>query len=665
MGCPVRNNGEGYSERDATNGETAGDDAGLARRDLLKSALVIGGTSALSTVTGIAGVPNTVRASGGERISFAARENRQHAWDRFETDTSEGGVSAHPSHHVTLHLNYAKGRRMENDPTPDPDDRAEAAAAFEEVERHFEWNSDGLLFTVGYSPSYFDRFDEDLPDGLSPKGKVVKPGLLRPQDLIDTEGVTLDHEDPEADDAEVCLHFASNNVSNIMASEALLWGETVEIGGEDISFDNTLEGILQSAAPGEKGRPESYPYRRVGFSGHEKISGNLEEGTEFDPDRIPDDAELMMGFNDLYRNSIPREDNATILEDQNLVEPHPPGVFAQGTIQHVSKLEIDLDRFYDRNDEQTRRELMFSADHDEENTGIVGEELGDSNAPGDAPMRDLDGADKAEDVVADYEDKGTVGHAQKLARARFDLESRITGEGRARLSGGDREELLPAEERDDDLPGHDGNQASEQVILRRDVTSTDESTPGNLFISLMRFNPYMAYIRQAMNGVEFDSKAFGLVGENRIHDEAIGAGPDSGIVNYLETQRRGNYLVPPLTTRAFPHPRGEMVDIKVTPGNVEAGTEVIQVTVDAAIAETIDSETIRFGWFYDVNRGLGVDPENIKPKGRSTTYEFPADGTGIESAPGGPDGDVRVRFFAKRADTGRPVRGTAYLNGDG
>lgn len=660
MGCPFHsdeNQGEtGDDDADESSSEDVSKsaDQGIDRRGFMKSALAIGGASALSTVTGLYGVPATVSAEGSNRISARARDNRQHAWDGFETEISEGGVSAHPKHHVTLHLNYAG----EAEKPPSADERTEVEEALREIERHFEWNSEGVLFTIGYAANYFDRFDEDLPKGLSPKGKVPKPGLLRPEQLIDTTGVTLDHEDPHADEAEVCLHLASNNVQNIVAVEELLWGGEAEMDGETLSFDSTFSGILETAGDGSGG-PTEFPYRRTGFSGHENISENLGEDTEFDPDRVPEDAELMMGFNDLYRNSIPREDNATMLEDQNLVVPHPPGQFAQGTIQHVSKLDIDLDRFYSENDDQARRELMFSPDHNEENTGTLGENLGNSNAPGDTPMRELNGEeDKAGEVPEDYEKKGKAGHAQKLARARFNLEIRLTDEGQERLSGGDREELLPAEERDDDLPGHDGNQEVEQVLLRRDVTTTDQKTPGNLFISLMRFNPYMAYIRQAMNGVEFDSKAFGLTGEDRIKHDSVGAGANSGIVNYLETKRRGNYLVPPITNRALPSAQGEEVDITVT----RAG-ENYKVTVDGATAEEFGDGSVQFGWFYDVNRAQGAEPRQTTQRGNRTTYVFPADETGIDTAPGHSDGTVRVRLVAKRSETGRAVRGTAELQG--
>jgi hypothetical protein len=391
-----------------------------------------------------------------------------------------------------------------------------------------------------------------------------------------------------------------------------------------------------------------------------------------------------MGFNDQYKNSLPRETNVTLLEDQRLVVAKDPGPFTQGTIQHVSKLNIDLGRFYDEHDRKERRDLMFSPDHDDGNTGVVGENLGNSNAPGDTPMRDVTqdpgdptSGDKAREAQPDWEDEGVVGHAQKVSRARFDMETRITDEGQERLSGGDREELLPAEERDDALPGHDDTQETEGVMLRRDFVGTapaapDEGrTPGNHFIALMRFNPYMAYMRQAMNGAPFDSAAFGLTGDGQITHDNTGAvfdddgnlnnvDGDSGIANYLDTQRRGNYLVPPLTLRALPHPQAEAVDI-----SVERAGENYRVTVEGVAAGDLAEGTVQFGWFYDVNRMRGADPRQERQQGNRATFVFPADETGIDTAPGGPDGDVRVRFFAKRADDHRPVRGTATVEDSG
>ena len=657
MTCPVHGNGptnragkdgkpaDGEPTRDRQSSEKRGID----RRELMKSALMIGGTSALSTITGLYGLPETAKASRAKRpVTIAERENRQHAWDAYETFVEARGQSVPPAHHLLLHANYTR----KGEPTSGH--RRKVSETFKQLEEAFGWDHNGILFTVGYSPEYFDRFEEDLPEGLNPESGSDKPGLLRVKDLLETPGVTLDSEDPVADTYDVCIHLSSDHVQNLLEAEAALWGERKRIDG--VKFASNLKGIFT--------KPEAYPERRVGFVGYENIVEKLDAETDVDSSPIPGrsgeaQSDLMMGFNGLYENSVPRETNATLLEDQQLVVPKPPGMFAQGTIEHVSKLDVKLSEWYGTKDADERRKQMLSPSHTEENTGVVGENLGTSNAPGETPMRRLnsDDDDIAEQTVDDYRKKGMTGHAQKVARARFDLESRITDEGRTRLSGG--EGLLPADEREDQLSGHDGNQEAEQIVLRRDVTTTDQSMPGNHFVALMRFNPYMGYLRQAMNGVEFDSAAFALTGENHLQHDAVGADENSGIVNFLETQRRGNYLVPPITLRALPHSCAREVSISVS----KQGSTYVVESSDLK-RNKVDPDTVRFGWFYDVNRGRGASPTSISKKGGSLTMEFPASETGIDSAPGGSDGDVRVRLFAKQNGSQRPLWGTETVMPD-
>ncbi|MFB6270794.1 MAG: hypothetical protein ABEH83_12680, partial [Halobacterium sp.] len=653
MPCPL----DSGNDRPETGDRDASGDGGIDRREFMKSALAIGGAGPLASIARRYGRPER-GTTGQQRVTVADRKNRQHAWDAYETYDEANQMSLPPAHHLLLHVDLVA------DGPPSPDDRREVAAAFRHLEEAFDWHHEGVLFTVGYSLPYFRRYDEPLPPGLDPDvDPTDKPGLLGARTLIDADGVTLPHERPVvADDYDACIHLASDHVHHLLAAEAALWGEEPSAGG--VEFDATLDGVFT--------RPEQYPARRVGFAGHDNVVSNLEEDTDFDAGQIPgtrgdeddndprDDepeAPLSMGFEDQYANSIPRETHATMLEDQRLVDPKPPGVFAQGTIQHVSKLDIDLSGWYADNDADERRERMFSPHHNEGNTGTIGERLGNSNAPGNRPMRDVDSRrdDVAELTERDAETRGVTGHAQKTARARFDIQSRITEDGQQRLSGG--EELLPADEEGLDLPGHRGDQEAEPVLLRRDVDTTDQARPGNHFVALMRFNPYMAYMRRAMNGVAFDTASFGLDGDGRIQHDAVGAGEDSGIVGYLETQRRGNYLVPPITLRALPHPRAEEVDV-----TVERDGDAYVVTVAGVDADALAADSVRFGWYYDVNRGRGATPARSTTGADSSTFEFPAAETGIDAAPGGPDGDVRVRLFAKREATLRPLRGTATVS---
>ncbi|PSP80492.1 hypothetical protein BRC81_02035 [Halobacteriales archaeon QS_1_68_20] len=231
--------------------------------------------------------------------------------------------------------------------------------------------------------------------------------------------------------------------------------------------------------------------------------------------------------------------------------------------------------------------------------------------------------------------------AQKLARARFDLENRLT----------DDAEGLPTEERDDDLRGHDGDQELETVMLRRDIDTTDGNRPGVHFVGLMRFNGYMTYMRQAMNGVGFDTAAFGPDDDRRIqHDDVEVDQQDNGIANYLTTRRRGNFPVPPISLRALPHPRAHEATV-----DVRRDGDAYVVTVDAVEGGgRLDSETVRFGHYRAVNRG-GTAPATVSRKRGTLTFEFPADGTGLD------DGG-RARLFGNEQGTRRPVTGTADLS---
>ena len=657
----------GTTTREGSRGRDR-DRRGVDRRDFMRSALAIGGAAALNTTLGLAGMPGRA-AADGDPVGIAERLNRQHAWDNYEYEDPDKGTLP-PARHVLLMLDY------QGEGEPSPGDRRETRQAFRELESTIEWDHEGLLFTVGYSPSYFDRFDGDLPKGVDPDGGFAKPSLIRAGDLIDTPGVTLDHEDPvpESDGTEgptydACLHLASEHEQNILAAEELLWGGSVDVDGdgEEESLDHTLEGVFA--------RPTEYPDRRVGFAGTKNLEKEGDAGEEGGvyPEEVPvdDGAKLSMGFNDLFKNSIPREDLITLLEDQQLVEPKPPGVFAQGSVKHVSKLDMNLDPEGDdpgfgntdadtvadegwyRYSDQERIERMFSPDHEVDEMGIVGQDLGSSNAPYDADggsnaTRDLsadepDVAERTESDANDEDGPGVAGHVQKCARARFDMEARVTD---------DIPEDHPyVTERDDDfLRGHDGDQEAEQVMLRRDFNTVDNERPGLHFVSLMRFNPYMAYMRQAMNGVPFDSKAFGLVGDARIdHDELDLDASDNGIAGFCRTQRRGNYLVPPLTQRALPHPQGDDVDI-----SVERAGENFRVTVEGATAEELADGTVRFGRYLEVNAGGGVDPRQVRQRGNRTTFVFPVEGTNLD------DGG-KARLFAEFEGTLRPVRGTATL----
>lgn len=167
------------------------------------------------------------------------------------------------------------------------------------------------------------------------------------------------------------------------------------------------------------------------------------------------------------------------------------GPFADGTTQLSSRLGIDLDAWYDL-DADARVTQMFSTAHTTREVGETGENLGGRSGVTEAMTDDLEST---------ADDHGRLGHAQKAARAR-----------------------------DDDF---------DPRILRRSegVGTSPDHDAGMNFNSIQRGMASFIEARKAMNDL----------GDVDAHH--------SGIVEFLDVERRGTYLVPPRSLRALPEPR--------------------------------------------------------------------------------------------------------------
>jgi hypothetical protein len=373
-GCPHDHDGEERPDGEAT-GRRDGNDStgpsgsagpkgstrGLDRREFVKAAVAIGGTSALSACLDRFGEPDV--PTGAERPNAALPE-RQHAWNDV-LDRDEAGNHLSPRHHLVLHLDYRR------DGAPRAADREQVAGALADLERAYERSSRGLLFTVGYSPSYFERFDESLPESVD---------LPEPRALSSFEDPTLDRPD-------ALIHLASDHGSVLLAAEEALLGGSEEANGVPV---RGVGGVFERVD------------RRTGFVGaglpadHQDVSGIP------DSKPVPDDAPMYMGFKSGFEKNQATEDRVTI----------ESGPFAGGTTQQASKLNLRLDDWYGEQDEADRVAEIFCPAHArEDRVEGVGENLGnDSGVDGEC----------IENVERDAREYGRVGHAQKNARVRED-----------------------------------------------------------------------------------------------------------------------------------------------------------------------------------------------------------------------------------------------------
>jgi hypothetical protein len=330
---------------------------GIDRRAFLKSAVAIGGASALAAC-----LDRETDAIPRGTDDPSTLPRRQHAWNDVLARDAHGNVLT-PRHHVLLHLDYAESG------TPADADRAAVDDAFRSLERAYEWSNRGLVFTVGYSPAYFDRFDGRLPDSVD----LPPPDALAP------------FEDPALDTPDAIVHLASDRASAVLAAEQALRGET-----------DTLNGV--AAAP----LPDAITVvdRRTGFVGAGLPAAHQDvDGVPAD-DPVPEEAPLYMGFTSGFEKNQASEDRVTIGD----------GPFAGGTTMHASHMFLDLEQWYGQDDRYHRVATMFCPHHAQ--TDAV-EGVG-TNLGTDSGMDDC--ADPAEAART----QGVVGHSQKLTTVRED-----------------------------------------------------------------------------------------------------------------------------------------------------------------------------------------------------------------------------------------------------
>lgn len=423
-----------------------------SRRQFCKAALAAGGVSALSACLEQLG-EEPIPQGGDQSLP-----DQQFTWNSSLEHDDHGNVVL-PEHHLFLYCNY-QGEVADNGGVPTESDRETLEAALATIERAYEWSNQGVVFDLSYSPAYFERFEESLPESLD---------LPAPRSLWAVE-------DEELDEQDALLHLASDRVDALLAIE-----QTLFEGGEE------LNGV---AVEGQLGEVFTIADRRTGFVGPglpaEKqgdLSGIPDDGP------VPEASPLFMGFKAGFAGNQATEEYVTI----------ESGPFAGGTTKQVSTIRQSLDKWFDENDHDRMVERMFSPLLAEEGAVEgVGENLGDHSGIT---------AEIYEQIQQTAQSRGLVGHAEKAARANRDNEGNV-------------------------------------LLLRRHVESTDNERASLHFATLQREISHFEAVREAMNAS--DLQAGTAVQDRR----------NNGILRYLFTESRGNFLIPPRPLRAFPTPQG-------------------------------------------------------------------------------------------------------------
>ncbi|TQQ79860.1 Tat pathway signal protein [Halonotius terrestris] len=335
----------------------------LPRRRFLKAAVALGGTSALSAC---------VDRFGDEPVPAgdpAAKPPSQHAWREYIRH-DEDGNSQLPRHQILLYIDF------DGDGPPSADARATLEEALGVLDRAYEWSHRGLLHSIAYSPSYFDRFEASLPAAID----LPQPTALSP------------FESPTFDTQDAVVHLASDRAAVVLEADAALRGERETANDESVTATITDVATVDS--------------RRTGFVGAGLPAKNQDAAGIPDSKPVPEASPLFMGFKAGFRGNQASE-SAVTFDD---------GPFAGGTTKVIANLRQRLDDWYGEQSYEDRVMELFSPSHAEQ--GLVegiGSNLGDDS-----------GIDQfVDDIERDAREFGRVGHAQKAARANRDDDGNV------------------------------------------------------------------------------------------------------------------------------------------------------------------------------------------------------------------------------------------------
>jgi hypothetical protein len=336
---------------------------GLSRRRFCKAAVAVGGASALSAC---------LDRERTDPVPTGDPENKpasQHAW-REHIRHDEHGNSELPKHQILLYVD------LDADGPPGADARETVESALATLDRAYEWSNEGLLFSVAYSPAYFDRFEHSLPADLD---------LHEPQALSGFETPAFDTQD-------AVVHLASDSPDVVLEAEAALTGESETANGEDVTARLTDVATVDS--------------RRTGFVGAGLPAQNQDVEGIPDSKPVPEASPLFMGFKAGFVGNQATEEYVTL----------DSGPFAGGTTKAISNLRQRLGDWYEEQDYREQVMEMFSPGHAE--AGLV-EGIG-------ANLGDDSGIDQfVDDLLDDAREFGRVGHAQKAARANRDADGNV------------------------------------------------------------------------------------------------------------------------------------------------------------------------------------------------------------------------------------------------
>ncbi|MGI8750746.1 MAG: DUF7405 family protein [Acidimicrobiales bacterium] len=373
-------------------------------------------------------------------------------------------------------------------------------AALGEVENVYPLQPGGIFIQVAYGDPYFQqRIPTTLTDEFMPRSTLA--GSEGQWALTDAIRFPMDPPDVILEANEICFHFKSDYRQHI---------------------DNVLEVLFQ---PGEQilnGIPAENAYIgdlvtitsiRRGFAGR-GMSKRIGERLRIPgAGKIPAGAMLFMGFTSSHVHGLAAGNLPSFETLPGYTDQTPDSYFAHGTAMHLSRIAIDLDRWYQFTPQQ-RLQRMFHPRRTETEEIL---------SPDQSPATSTFQAQRDHDA----ETFKLVGHNEQmqfLSRVETDTTT-VYGQ---RLEKGTVFFLR-----------QDFDTVENPFGFSTDGPVSAEPAAGVRFIGLSPSAQHFEKMRREMHSQDLKTR-YDLADE------------DLGFTKMLVTTHRQNYLLPPRAHRSFP-----------------------------------------------------------------------------------------------------------------
>ena len=446
-------------------------------------------------------------AGGPPRAEAAVvrRFQEQYLIDQVEVIVNNGvTVAIPPLHNDVFTARLKSGVNWTKAALTSAKTRVENAIA--KVEAPYPSTAAGLTIVVGWGLPYFRTFVPSLMNtylpaipGTSPKQYAVLDAIRFPSDPA---GVVLE-------DNHVMFKFRSDSSAIVSGAERALFDDQNSGAYIGDLFDLTS--------------------KRIGFLG--RGFGNPSIGKSLavaagvpGADRIPADAQLMMGFTSTQTQALGPDNIPSFETLRGVTDQWPNGYFAAGCAMHLSHLYLDIDAWYNSMNTSAyaeRVKRMFSP------RTPVPAEPGTVTLPnGPAQLSTM------AQVKQDASGSKLLGHNALLQQATRLAATTYDNYGRRRVQG-------------------------TPVPLREDFNTLDDpfawapggvgptNKPGMHFVAFLPGHHLFHRARLAMDGVMLDGTNFRAAPYN-LSDESIGFNAR------MRASHRQNYVIPPRRNRSFP-----------------------------------------------------------------------------------------------------------------